>query len=382
VIDLGRDTIFVTLAGSHAHGTAGETSDIDLRGVCLQRLADRLSLSTEFEQFEGPIPESLGARLAVPAGLSSASVPPKTEGVIYELAKFLRLCAAGNPNALEVLFAAEEDWLLSSPLWLRLHAERRGFLSRKVQQTYVGYAVAQLRKIRTHRSWLLDPPQSKPTREAYGLPSTSTLGRDDQNRIEQAIAAKVRAYGIDDLELPKATRIALADRLQAFWMDARGPRQDGEESAGGSGDPTADVLREVATEAVGLPPATVAVLNAERRYRAAMKHWESYEIWQAERNPARAELERRHGYDTKHAMHLVRLMKTGLELLQTAELVVRRPDADELIAIRQGALDFTELERLAAGLQQALDTAASSSTLPADVDRTWVDALAFELFSA
>lgn len=32
-LDLARDTIFVTLAGSHAHGTAREGSDV-ARGRC------------------------------------------------------------------------------------------------------------------------------------------------------------------------------------------------------------------------------------------------------------------------------------------------------------------------------------------------------------
>ena len=55
-----------------------------------------------------------------------------------------------------------------------------------------------------------------------------------------------------------------------------------------------------------------------------MKHWDSYQTWKTHRNPARAELERQHGYDTKHAMHLIRLMRMGLEVLETGDLGVRR----------------------------------------------------------
>jgi hypothetical protein len=51
----------------------------------------------------------------------------------------------------------------------------------------------------------------------------------------------------------------------------------------------------------------VAALNGEKKYLSAMKQRESYETWKAERNAARAELESRHGYDTKLDMHLVRL---------------------------------------------------------------------------
>ena len=49
-------------------------------------------------------------------------------------------------------------------------------------------------------------------------------------------------------------------------------------------------------------------LDARNRYEQAAKHWKQYQTWIRERNPARAELERKYGYDTKHASHLVRLM--------------------------------------------------------------------------
>ena len=77
-------------------------------------------------------------------------------------------------------------------------------------------------------------------------------------------------------------------------------------------------------------------LDAERKYRAARKHWESYLRWKEERNRDRAKLEAKHGYDTKHAAHLVRLMRTGIEVLEMADLRVRRPDAPELMKISKG----------------------------------------------
>src|SRR5262249_49245201 len=148
-----------------------------------------VSLFRDFEQFEGPL-DGASWNAIRPAlerhPTASRAMAFKTEAVVFDLAKFLRLCAAANPNALEVLFADERDWLYETPAWRRLHAERQRFLTRKVQQTYLGYAMAQLRKIRTHRSWLLEPPRRKPTREDFGLPAASTVSRDDQNRIEQS----------------------------------------------------------------------------------------------------------------------------------------------------------------------------------------------------
>ncbi len=49
-----------------------------------------------------------------------------------------------------------------------------------------------------------------------------------------------------------------------------------------------------------------------------------------------------HG-NTKHAMHLVRLLRMGAEALQEGVLRVRRPDAEELLAIRNGAWTYEQV---------------------------------------
>lgn len=366
---LEQHTIFLTLAGSQAHGTARQGSDVDLRGVCIAPLSVRLSLFRSFEQYEGALPEALGES-ALPRlrehPTAALGVPVKTECVVFDIAKFVGLCAAANPNTLEILFADERDWVLAKPTWRRLYDARRQFLTKQVHQTFLGYALAQLKKIQTHRSWLLHPPARKPTRQDFGLPvHAGTLNADDQNRIEQALSDKLRSYGVEDVDMPKASRIALQERLHTFYRDALGAATDDLE----------EPMRSVATHALGIPSDVATTLNAEKRYRAAQKHWDAYETWKRQRNPTRAELERTHGYDTKHAMHLIRLMRMGLEVLETGELNVRRPDAAELSAIRDGALSYDQLIALATSLRQAMLGSGASNTLPDDVDRERVDNL-------
>jgi hypothetical protein len=369
---LQAHTIFVALAGSHAHGTARDDSDVDVRGVCVAPLSVRLSLFDTFEQYDGKLQGEL-AELILPHIVAhptaSRGLQVKTECVVFDIAKFLGLCAAANPNALEILFADPRDWLYDGPSWLKLYGERHSFLTKKVQQTYLGYAMAQLKRIKTHRSWLLNPPGRKPCRHDFGLPDAGTLNRDDQNRIERAIAEKVRSYGIDNVEMPKSTRVAIQERIQAFWKDALSATEVENESR----------IRAVATQSLNLPAEVVAALDAEKKYRAATKQWESYQTWKAQRNPARAELEQRHGYDTKHAMHLIRLMRMGLEVLRVGDLLVRRPDAEELNAIRDGAMSFEELLDAASALQGEIQRAAEVTQLLPDVAHDHVDRLALEL---
>lgn len=377
MFDVSKRTIFLTLAGSQAQGTAREGSDVDARGVCVAPLSLRLSLFDSFRQLEGELPEELFERvkprlLAHPTASKGLGV--KVEGAIFDLARFVELCAEANPNALEILFSHEGDWLFETPTWRRLYDARHHFVTRKVQRTFEGYAMAQLRRIKSHRGWLLNPPEKKPERGEFGLPvSGGTLGRDDINRVEKRIEERIRSYGVDDIEMPKDTRVILKERLSHFHKDVLTSRENLQNVT------VEEQMRGVAMDSFGLPSHVASALRAEKKFRAAMKHWRAYESWKQNRNPARAELERKHGYDTKHAMHLIRLMRMGLEALKTGRLYVRRHDADELRAIRDGAMTFDEISDMARELRAEMESFSDSSELPEDVDREFVDALVFEL---
>jgi predicted nucleotidyltransferase len=370
--DVSQHTIFVTLVGSHAHGTARVHSDVDLRGVCIVPLAVRVSYRHNFEQLEGEIEGRLRSMVEPRLEQHSTArhgLDGKVEFVIYDVAKFIKLCANVNPNALEILFADEADWVHDTPLWRTLHERRHLFLSRKVQQTYLGYGMAQLKRIRSHRAWLLDPPKRKPTRSDFGLPESSTISRDDMNRIEAAIAEQLREWDVEELEMPGATRIALRERLQQFRMDTLGVTEE----------QLPESLWQSAARSLHLTPEMIAALTAEKRYRAALKHWHSYKAWQERRNPDRAALEAEFGYDTKHAMHLVRLMRTGLEVLETGDLNVRRPDVAELLEIRDGSYSYEALSAEADRLAERMRDAARRSALPPDVDHERLDELLVEV---
>jgi predicted nucleotidyltransferase len=371
-MDVAAHTIFAALAGSHAHGTAREGSDIDVRGVCVAPMAVRVSLSQRFEQFEGLLDGALRDRV-VPAlrthPSAARALGTKAECTVFDIAKFLSLCMAANPNALEILFADDADVLIETPAWATVRAARGIFLTRRVGETYSGYALAQLKRIRTHRSWLMNPPRAKPSRSDFGLPDAPTLSHKDRARVDQAVADRIRGYGLEDLELPRYLRVALTERLTLLETDllAVAPAD------------AHDAKRDAAMHALSLPPDAIAALGAERRYRAAMSHWESFESWKRERNPARAELEARFGYDTKHAMHLIRLMRMGIEILREGALRVRRPDAAELAAIRDGGMTYDALVAEAERLHATMHDAAAVSPLPASVDVGAVDSLLLAL---
>jgi uncharacterized protein len=97
-------------------------------------------------------------------------------------------------------------------------------------------------------------------------------------------------------------------------------------------------------------------------------------------NPERQAAVAAFGYDTKDAMHTVRLLKMGLEILRGQGVIVRRPDAQELLAIRDGAWSLDEVLRWANDAETELDHLYETSTaIPGAPDRVRLDRLCQEL---
>lgn len=380
--DIDATTIFLGLSGSHAYGTARPGSDLDVRGCCIAPLDVRLSFRRTFEQVIWPAEIPLGPRCRAAlarvaehpsAGPSLAEQPAVPDLVIFDISKLVGLCARQNPNTLELLFVDPREILLTTPTWERLREQRRSFLSQKVRHTFSGYARGQLERIRRHRQWLLSPPREAPTRAAFGLPEQSVISADERNQIEEAIAKVLRSWSVDEgIELPGAERDVLRERMREFWTACM-------QSSGLEASELDLGLADRAGASLGLGSAVLQTLRQERRYRAARQHWEQFLRWQRERNPARAALEAEHGYDTKHGMHLIRLLRMGVEILATADLKVRRDDAEELLEIRAGRLGYDALLEQADALEQAMHAALRTTSLPADVDEPALDRLLIEL---
>ncbi len=66
---LAQRTIFLTLAGSQAHGSVRDGSDVKLHGICVARLSVRLSLFRAFQQYEFALP-----------GLLAETIDPRIKG--------------------------------------------------------------------------------------------------------------------------------------------------------------------------------------------------------------------------------------------------------------------------------------------------------------
>lgn len=293
----GATLIYETVHGSRAYGLARDGSDTDLKGVIV-----------------GPPEWYLGFAEA------PEQVELSPDHVRFEVRKLMRLAVAANPTILELLFTAPEDHLTVTPAGQRLLDARASFLTRRVADTFSGYAMGQLKRIKTHRRWLLEPPKAAPTRDAFGLSDATAIPRDQLGAAQ-----------------------TLVERGQL-------------------GD-------------AGASRSFLELLAREKRYERARQEWRQYGAWLANRNPARAALEAEHGYDTKHAMHLIRLQRMAIEILESGEVHVRRPDREELLQVRDGAWGYERLVEASEAMMRRVEALRSTSALPEAPDHEALNAL-------
>jgi uncharacterized protein len=89
----------------------------------------------------------------------------------------------------------------------------------------------------------------------------------------------------------------------------------------------------------------------------------------------RPELVAVHGYDTKYAMHALRLGLQGIELLTTGRITlpVPEPHRSYLRAIRRGEIPLSEVVDAVTDAETQLARLRDNGSVPAEPDRRWVD---------
>jgi len=341
-------TLYLTRHGSHAYGTSLPTSDVDIRGICIAPKTYYLGFSQVFEQADQKEPDFC----------------------IFEIRKFLRLASDANPNVLELLHTDPEDHLLTSQLGQKLIDHRHLFLSRKAKHTFSGYAVSQLKRINTHYRWLKNPPTGAPSRGEFGLPERTVIPGDQLAAANSAIKKRLDEWNWHELEnIEPAMRQAIQDEFYRRLT----------EITQWSWEQTDEKVWQAAANSLGLSTNFIELLDKERQYTARLREWQQYNEWKKNRNQDRAKLEEKFGYDTKHGMHLVRLLRMCREILTEGKVLVRRPDAEELLRIRAGAWDYFELVAWAEQQDKELEELMKTSSLPKQPDRARIDDLCIEL---
>lgn len=335
---LEKSVIYLTKAGSHSYGTNIETSDIDLRGISIPPAKYYLGVLDKFEQaiFNEPY-----------------------DTTIFGIQKFIILALNNNPNCLELLFTDPSDHLIITEIGQSLLNIKESFLSKKCRFTTAGYAQSQLKRIRVHKKWLNSPIETKPLRSDYNLPDTHKAIPEHQLlEIEAAIRKILDEWAIDTTGMDPDIAIKFKNELYNILLEMKINSEE---------------LDLYAARYLGLNDNLIEEFKKERQYKIALRDYQHYQEWKVKRNPVRAELEAKWGFDCKHGAHLVRLYRTCTELLRDGIYNVKRHDAKELLEIRNGAWTFEQLIEWAEQQDKILDELYKTSTLRKEPERVKIN---------
>lgn len=332
--DLKRQNLilFEVISGSRAFGLATETSDTDIKGV----------FYLPKEKFYG---------LEYIPQISNAS----NDIVYYELGRFVELLLKNNPNILEVLASSSECILYQHPIMQQLTLDL--FLSKQTEQTFAHYAISQIKKAKGLNKKINNPVEVKRKtvldfcyiiQGQHTYPMTNWLTK---NGLQQQCCGLVNIpHGKD---------------LYALFYDASG-------SCGYHGIIQHEDSTELCLSSVKIDTPVMAYLSFNRDgFSSHCRDYKAYWQWVANRNQQRYKnnIENGNDFDAKNMMHTIRLLQVAYEIMTKGTITNKRPNRDELLAIKQGKLSYDEIMQLAESLLAKIETASLSSRLPDQPNR-------------
>lgn len=338
--------IYSTITGSTAYGTNLPTSDTDIRHLfCLPK-----------ELRENPF-----------LNIENVQDKEQDDAEYDELKKFLILVTNANPNKIELLFTNPEHHLFVHPAMQPLLENRDLFLTKRIRHTFGGYAFSQKARMERHLRWI-QKLEHKTERERYKEAPKLVryiLWVDDEG-MEHSLKDFSNEELISEF-FSKVFATKVNNALYKLYL-----KNDQVPSVFFSDvncenpsfiDISLQRLQELKPEYKGF-----AYINFEA-YQTDLKEYNHYLEWRQNRNKDRASLEVSHGYDTKHAMHCVRLLRMAKEILLEGKVIVKRPDAQELIGIRQGSMTLQEIFAYMQEMEQNLQIWHDKSPLPKTADQ-------------
>lgn len=116
-------------------------------------------------------------------------------------------------------------------------------------------------------------------------------------------------------------------------------------------------------------------------YSTHCKDYKEYQEWLEKRNPLRYSDNSKvdNSFDTKNMMHCIRLLNTSIDLLSGKGLVLKRPEKDYLLDIRNGKVTYDDIIKEAEEKMEYIDKLYKITTLPKEVNRKYVQELLLKI---
>lgn len=305
---LGDNIIYLTLSGSIGYGTNLDNSDIDLRGITIERKENIYGFQS-FEQFEDA----------------------ETDTVIYGLKKFVSLALKGNPNILELLGTKDEHIIYMNKYGELLRKNRELFLSKKVIYTFGNYATAQLRRL-----------QNALARDQYPQ-------EEKEKHLLNTINNQMNHFSSNYTEFSKGSIKLYIDKSDKKEIES-------------------EILMDINIDKYPLRD----FISIYSEMSNIIRDYDKLNNRNRKKDESKL---------LKHAMHLIRLLIMGTEILETHEInTYREKEHDLLIDIRKGKYSYDELFKLVELYDFGFKEAAVNTTLPKEPDEGQVEELLISLY--
>jgi hypothetical protein len=351
----GAKPLYLVIRGSHAYGTNIETSDTDYAGVFIQSLDDILGNNYK-EQINDD----------------------KNDTVIYEVRRFLQLIASNNPTVLELLNTPEDCVIYKDTAFDIILENREKFITKVCAKSFGGYAKQQISKAKGQdkkQNWEKDKVTRKtPLDFCYihrGEKSISLVNFMEEKGMDQ------RFCGLSNVPHSRDT--------YALFYDFKEEETNGEIKNLGFKGIAFEDSNQVRLSSIPVEtPKNYFIGHVSYNkdgYSQHCKDYLSYQEWLENRNLARWVDVKSHGQkiDGKNMMHCKRLMEMAKEIGEGKGIIVRRPNAEELIAIRRGEVDLQTLIDSVEKEIKEVDRIFEESNLPEKVDEKFINKMIVEI---
>jgi len=366
--------LYEVISGSIAYGTNLPSSDEDRRYVYILPI-DYILSGNIIEQVNDDTNDVVG----------------------YELGRFLNLISSSNPNLLELLNMPEDCVVYKNPVFDIILENRDKFLTKKCKNSFAGYAHSQISKSKGQdkkQNWEKDKVTRKDVLDfVYVIEGEKSIPWkvwNSEQGFEEKFCGVVNIPNARDIyavyydkvaremfsenvsESSRNLLIKLRKELgQPMGFGYKGLVKTGE----GNNVAESNALR-LSSIPKGETPICNIVYNKDG-YSEHCKDYKSYEEWLENKNDARWVDVKSHGQkiDGKNMMHCKRLMEMAKEIGEGKGIIVRRPNAGELISIRKGEVDLQTLIDSVEEEIKEVDRIFEESNLPDEIDKTFINNL-------
>jgi len=369
----GAQPLLIVKRGSQAYGTAIPTSDIDYAGVYIQHIDNILGY-----------------------GYKEQINDDTNDTVFYEIKRFLDLVSTNNPTILELLNTPEDCILYKHPLIEEILQHRDKFITKKCSNSFAGYAIQQIKKAKGQdkkQNWEKDKVTRKDVLDfCYVIKGEKSMPWKvwSEARYEEKFVGVVNLPNARDVyavyydtdshlcfseSISEGSRNVYKNNRKelglVMGLGYKGLVKSGE----GANVAESNQLR-LSSIPKGETPICNIIYNKDG-YTAHCKDYREYQEWLDNRNEQRWTDVKSHDQkiDGKNMMHCRRLLEMAKEIAEGKGILVRRENAEELLAIRRGEVDLQSLIDRAENDIVEIDRLFKESDLPESVDLGFINDL-------